>query len=84
VKRACARIPKEGMALFLKEIEEALASIINPVFNIREMKLFSFMFFADFLKGNIGKEEPTDHFQYLSIPYAKIFSLHAVLLFNPL
>jgi hypothetical protein len=60
--------PKNGMAVLFEQKEETLPPIIDPVFNIGEMKLMSLVLFEDFLKGNLGQEETPNHFQYLSIP----------------
>jgi len=76
MERVCRRKPKNGMAVLFEQIEETIPSIIDPVFNIREMKLVSLVFFEDFLKGNLGQEEPPNHFQYLSVPKPLGFSLH--------
>jgi hypothetical protein len=40
------------------------------------MKLVSLVFLEDFPKGNLGQEEPPNHFQYLSVPQPLGFSLH--------
>jgi hypothetical protein len=68
------------MAVLFEQIEETLPSIIDPVFDVGEMKLVSLVLFEDFLKGNLGQEEASNYFQYLSIPQPLGFSLHAHLL----
>jgi hypothetical protein len=56
------------MAVLFEQVEETLPSIIDPVFNVGEMKLASLVLFEDSLKGNLGQEEPPDHFQYFAVP----------------
>ena len=57
MERSVAETEK-GMAVLFEQIEKTLPSIINPGFNIREMKLVSLVFFEDFLKGNWARKSP--------------------------
>ena len=77
VERACPLVPKNRMALFLEEIEKALALIIDPGLDIRELKTAFLVTLVDFLKGNLCQEESPNHFQDLAVPNTVDLWFHA-------
>jgi hypothetical protein len=64
------------MALFLEEVEKALAAVVYPVGYVRKLETALLVFFEDFLKGYLGSKKSPDHFEDLLLPDPLRFPLH--------